>query len=169
MHMCLFAIFCVLRSSGGFSALGAGFSCSWGPGTCYNRYWTRRRGRSFAPRPARCHPSNPQEKHMTIKEGDRIPEGTLAEYVQVETDACGLGPNPFKVGEQAKGKTVALFAVPGAFTPTCSEKHLPGYLEAADQLKAKGVDEIWCVAVNAPFVMGAWGKSLGVDGRVRML
>lgn len=106
---------------------------------------------------------------MTIKEGNPIPDGTLAEFVQVETESCGLGPNPFKVSEQAKGKTVALFAVPGAFTPTCSEQHLPGYLEAADQLKAKGVDEIWCVAVNDPFVMGAWGKNLGVDGRIRML
>src|SRR5690554_183297 len=106
---------------------------------------------------------------MTIKEGDRIPDGTLAEYVQVETEACGLGPNPFNVTEQAKGKTVALFAVPGAFTPTCSEKHLPGYLEAYDDLRAKGVDEIWCVAVNDAFVMGAWGRAQGVDGRVRML
>lgn len=106
---------------------------------------------------------------MTIKKGDRLPDGKLAEYVQVETEACGLGPNPFNVAEQAKGKTVALFAVPGAFTPTCSEQHLPGYLEAAEQLKAKGVDEIWCVSVNDAFVMGAWGKQQGVDGRIRML
>jgi len=106
---------------------------------------------------------------MTIKQGDRIADGALAEYVQVETEGCALGPNPFNVAEQAKGKTVALFAVPGAFTPTCSEKHLPGFLDAADQLKAKGVDEIWCVAVNDPFVMGAWGKSLGVNGQIRML
>ena len=106
---------------------------------------------------------------MTIKAGDRIPDGKLAEYVQVETEACSLGPNPFNVAEQAKGKTVAVFAVPGAFTPTCSEKHLPGYLEAAEQLKAKGVDEIWCVSVNDAFVMGAWGQSQNVNGRIRML
>jgi len=106
---------------------------------------------------------------MTINVGDRIPDGTLAEYVQVETEGCALGPNPFNVAEQARGKTVALFAVPGAFTPTCSEKHLPGFLQTAEQFKAKGVDEIWCVAVNDAFVMGAWGKDQGVNGRIRML
>jgi len=106
---------------------------------------------------------------MSIKVGERIADGNLAEYVQEPSGACAVGPNPFSVAEQAKGKKVALFAVPGAFTPTCSEKHLPGYLQAYDQLKAKGVDEIWCVAVNDAFVMGAWGKDQGVNGRIRML
>ncbi len=106
---------------------------------------------------------------MSIKVGDRIPDGKLAEYIEVESEGCSVGPNAFPVAENAKGKTIALFAVPGAFTPTCSEQHLPGYLQAADQLKAKGVDEIWCVAVNDPFVMGAWGRDNGVDGRIRML
>ncbi|MRE16623.1 redoxin family protein, partial [Escherichia coli] len=68
-----------------------------------------------------------------------------------------------------KGKKIAVFAVPGAFTPTCSEQHLPGFAAKSDAFKAAGVDEIWCVAVNDPFVMGAWGKSLNIDGKVRLL
>lgn len=106
---------------------------------------------------------------MSIRIGERIADGTLYEYYDQPTDTCAVGPNAFRVSEMAKGKTIALFAVPGAFTPTCSEKHLPGYLEAYDDLRAKGVDEIWCVAVNDAFVMGAWGRAQGVDGRVRML
>jgi len=106
---------------------------------------------------------------MSIKIGDRIPDGTLYEYYDEPTDACAVGPNAFKVSEMAQGKTIALFAVPGAFTPTCSEKHVPGYLEQADALLEKGVDEIWCVAVNDAFVMGAWGREQGTAGRIRML
>lgn len=106
---------------------------------------------------------------MTIQIGDRLPDGTLAEFIETATDTCAVGPNNFQVADLAKGKTVALFAVPGAFTPTCSSKHVPGYLDLHDQLKAKGVDEIWCVAVNDPFVMGAWGRDQSVGGRIRML
>jgi len=106
---------------------------------------------------------------MSIKIGDRVPDGTLAEYVEVASEGCAIGPNNFQVSDLVKGKTIAVFAVPGAFTPTCSEKHLPGFLELADKLKAKGVDEIWCVSVNDPFVMGAWGRERGVQGRLRML
>ncbi|RTZ40700.1 peroxiredoxin [Candidimonas sp. SYP-B2681] len=106
---------------------------------------------------------------MSIQIGDRVPDGTLAEFIETATETCAIGPNNFQVADQVKGKTIALFAVPGAFTPTCSAKHLPGFVELADQLKAKGVDEIWCVAVNDPFVMGAWGRDQRVDGRVRML
>lgn len=106
---------------------------------------------------------------MTAKIGDRVPDGTLYEYYDEPTGACALGPNAFRVSEMVQGKTIALFALPGAFTPTCSEKHLPGYLELADTLRDKGVDEIWCVSVNDAFVMGAWGRSLNVSGRVRML
>lgn len=106
---------------------------------------------------------------MTIKVGERIPDGTLSEFIETATDACAVGPNNFKVSELAKGKKIALFAVPGAFTPTCSEQHLPGFLEASEQFKTKGIDEIWCVAVNDPFVMGAWGRERGVKGRIRML
>lgn len=106
---------------------------------------------------------------MTIKVGDHIPEGTLGEFIETATESCAVGPNSFKVSELTKGKKIAVFAVPGAFTPTCSEKHLPGFLEASAQFKAKGIDEIWCVSVNDPFVMGAWGRERGVKGRVRML
>ena len=106
---------------------------------------------------------------MTIKLGDTLPEGTLTEFLEVEQQGCSLGPNAFKVSELAQGKKIAIFAVPGAFTPTCSEQHLPGYLQQADALKAKGIDEIWCVAVNDAFVMGAWGRDQKVDGRVRMM
>jgi len=106
---------------------------------------------------------------MSIKIGDRVPDATLAEFIEVETEGCTLGPNKFQVADLVKGKTIAVFAVPGAFTPTCSEKHLPGFLDLAEQFKAKGVDEIWCVAVNDAFVMGAWGRERGVKGRVRMM
>jgi peroxiredoxin len=106
---------------------------------------------------------------MTIKVGERVPESTLAEFIETETEGCSLGPNNFQVSALVKGKTIALFAVPGAFTPTCSSKHLPGFLDAYDKLKAKGVDEIWCLAVNDPFVMGAWGRDRQVNGRIRMM
>lgn len=106
---------------------------------------------------------------MTIKAGERVPDATLAEFIETETEGCSVGPNNFKVADLVKGKTIALFAVPGAFTPTCSNKHLPGYIELAGQLKAKGVDEIWCLAVNDAFVMGAWGRDQKAQGKVRMM
>lgn len=106
---------------------------------------------------------------MSIKIGERISDGTLYEYYDQPEGACAVGPNAFRVAEMAGGKTIALFAVPGAFTPTCSEKHLPGFIELSDALREKGVDEIWCVAVNDAFVMGAWGRDLKVDRRIRML
>jgi peroxiredoxin len=106
---------------------------------------------------------------MSIQIGDRVPDGTLAEFIETATDTCSLGPNNFEVADLVKGKTIALFAVPGAFTPTCSTRHLPGFIELHDQLKAKGVDEIWCLAVNDAFVMGAWGRDQGVNGHIRMM
>lgn len=106
---------------------------------------------------------------MTIKVGDRVPDGTLTEFFETESNGCSIGPNAFQVGELVKGKTIAVFAVPGAFTPTCSAKHLPGYVEQAQALKDKGVDEIWCVAVNDAFVMGAWGREQKTAGKVRMM
>lgn len=104
-----------------------------------------------------------------IKVGDKLPAVTLAEYVEVEGNGCSIGPNPVDVAKAAAGKTIALFAVPGAFTPTCSDRHVPSFLENHDALKAAGVDEIWCVAVNDPFVMGAWARDRKTAGKIRML
>lgn len=106
---------------------------------------------------------------MTIKIGDHLPEGSLAEFIETATEGCALGPNTFKVSDLVKGKKIAVFAVPGAFTPTCSAKHLPGYVKLAADFKAKGVDEIWAISVNDAFVMGAWGREQKATGAVRLL
>lgn len=106
---------------------------------------------------------------MSIQIGERIPDAPLGEFNEIETDTCAVGPVMHSSAELAKGKKVAVFAVPGAFTPTCSEKHLPGFLDSHDALKEKGIDEIWCVSVNDAFVMGAWGRDQNVQGRIRML
>ena len=106
---------------------------------------------------------------MTLKVGDRLPEATLMEFNETETPGCPIGPTPVKVSEATRGKKIVIFGLPGAFTPTCSARHVPGYVENFDKLKAKGVDEIWCVSVNDAFVMGAWGRELQSQGRVRML
>ena len=106
---------------------------------------------------------------MTIKVGDRLPDGVLSEFIETDQPGCSIGPNNFNVAEQVKGKKVAIFGLPGAFTPTCSAKHVPGYVANYNQLKAKGVDEIWCVSVNDAFVMGAWGKDQKTAGKVRMM
>ena len=97
-----------------------------------------------------------------IKVGDQIPSMTL-------TKATAEGPKPVTTDEIFKGRKVVMFAVPGAFTPTCSAKHLPGFVQNIDALKAKGVDEIVCMAVNDAFVMGAWGKDQGVGENITML
>ncbi|HUR88071.1 MAG TPA: peroxiredoxin [Ramlibacter sp.] len=104
-----------------------------------------------------------------IKVGDALPDVTLYEYSEVEGNGCSIGPNPVKVREATAGKTVALFALPGAFTPTCSAKHVPGYVQNFDELKKAGVDEIWCVSVNDAHVMGAWARDQKTAGKVRML
>jgi glutaredoxin/glutathione-dependent peroxiredoxin len=106
---------------------------------------------------------------MTIKIGDRLPEGSLSEFIEVESEGCSLGPNTFNVSELTKGKKIAIFGLPGAYTPTCSAQHVPGYVKQADALKAKGVDEIWCISVNDAFVMGAWGRDQKATGIVRMM
>ena len=104
-----------------------------------------------------------------IKVGDTLPSATLQEYSEVEGNGCSIGPNPVDVAKAAAGKTIALFALPGAFTPTCSAKHVPGYVEKYDELKKAGVDEIWCVSVNDAFVMGAWARDQKTGTKVRML
>jgi peroxiredoxin len=104
-----------------------------------------------------------------IKIGDQLPEGTLTEFIEAETAGCTLGPNSFKVSDLAKGKKIAIFGLPGAYTPTCSAKHVPSYLANYDKLKAKGVDEIWCISVNDAFVMGAWGRDQKATGKIRMM
>ncbi|MCW5892846.1 MAG: peroxiredoxin [bacterium] len=99
---------------------------------------------------------------MAINVGDALPDVKLKEMGDG-------GPKDVSLRELSQGKTVVLFAVPGAFTPTCSMKHLPGFVEKASDLRGKGVDEVVCVAVNDAFVMGAWGKEQGAPGKVRML
>jgi glutaredoxin/glutathione-dependent peroxiredoxin len=99
---------------------------------------------------------------MTIKVGDRLPAMTL-------TRATADGPQPIDTGAYFAGRKVALFSVPGAFTPTCSARHLPSFIERYDELKGKGVDEIACVSVNDAFVLQAWAAQSGAEGKVTML
>ena len=104
-----------------------------------------------------------------LKVGDKLPAGTLTEFVEIEGNGCSLGPNAVDVVKTTAGKKIAIFALPGAFTPTCSAQHVPGYVQTADALKAAGVDEIWCLSVNDAFVMGAWGRDQHTAGKVRMM
>ena len=104
-----------------------------------------------------------------LKIGDKLPAGSLQEFIEVEGNGCSIGPNSFDVEKATAGKKIAIFALPGAFTPTCSAKHVPGYVEKADALRATGVDEIWCVSVNDAFVMGAWGREQHTAAKVRMM
>jgi glutaredoxin/glutathione-dependent peroxiredoxin len=106
---------------------------------------------------------------MMIKVGDTLPHATLMEFSEVEGNGCSIGPNAVDTTKASAGKTIALFALPGAFTPTCSAKHVPGYVENFSELKAAGVDEIWCVSVNDAFVMGAWARDQKTGAKVRML
>jgi peroxiredoxin len=104
-----------------------------------------------------------------IKVGEKLPGGALQEFIEVETEGCSLGPNKFDVAEATAGKTIAIFGLPGAFTPTCSGQHLPGYVQNIEELKKAGVDEVWCTSVNDAFVMGAWGRDQKATGKVRMM
>lgn len=106
---------------------------------------------------------------MAIKVGDQVPNGILTEFIETETAGCTLGPNNFQVADLVKGKKIVVFAVPGAFTPTCSAKHLPGFVQNAAAFKGKGVDEIWCLSVNDAFVMGAWGRDQKAGDKIRMM
>ena len=104
-----------------------------------------------------------------IQVGDKLPASKLQEFIEVEGNGCSIGPNTFDVDSLTKGKKIAVFGLPGAYTPTCSAKHVPGYVEKAAELKAAGIDEIWCVSVNDAFVMGAWGRDQKTAGKVRMM
>jgi peroxiredoxin len=103
-----------------------------------------------------------------ITVGQKLPNATLYEFINEETEGCALGPNAFEIEKLVAGKKIVIFALPGAYTPTCSAKHVPGYVEHCDAIKAKGVDEIWCISVNDPFVMGAWGRDQKVGNKIRM-
>jgi peroxiredoxin len=103
-----------------------------------------------------------------IKAGETLPDATLTETVEFG-DACPVPPQPVKVSEAAKGKRIVIFGLPGAYTPTCSAKHVPSYVQRLPELKAKGVDEVWCVSVNDGYVMAAWGREQGAIGKLRML
>lgn len=107
---------------------------------------------------------------MAIKVGDRLPDGKLMETTEFDSATqCAMAPKEVKVGEAAKGKKIAIFGLPGAYTPTCSAKHVPSYAQNQDALKNKGVDEIWCVSVNDAFVMAHWGKEQKALGKIRFL
>jgi peroxiredoxin len=107
---------------------------------------------------------------MTIKVGDRLPDGKLSESAGWDDGTnCPMRPTDVSVADAVKGKKIAIFGLPGAFTPTCSAKHVPSYLANLDKLKARGVSEIWCVAVNDGYVMQAWGRQENATGKIRML
>jgi peroxiredoxin len=103
-----------------------------------------------------------------IKVGDRLPDATLFESTEFGP-ACPAAPAPVSVLQATKGKRIVIFGLPGAYTPTCSAKHVPGYLERLADLKGKGVDEVWCVSVNDGYVMAAWGREQKAIGKIRML
>ena len=103
-----------------------------------------------------------------IKIGDRLPEVTLMETTEFG-EACPLSPKPVNTVQAASGKRIVIFGLPGAYTPTCSAKHVPGYVAALGGLKARGVAEVWCVSVNDAYVMAAWGREQGAIGKIRML
>ncbi|SPA26762.1 peroxiredoxin [Cupriavidus taiwanensis] len=104
-----------------------------------------------------------------ITVGSRVPDATLQEFFETESNGCALGPNAFKVADLVRGRKIVVFGLPGAFTPTCSAKHVPGFVQHAEALREAGVDEVWCVSVNDAFVMGAWGRDQQVAGKVRMM
>ena len=103
-----------------------------------------------------------------IKPGDALPDATLTESTEFG-EACPIAPAKVSAATAAAGKKIVIFGLPGAYTPTCSAKHVPGYLDKLDALKAKGVDEVWCVSVNDGYVMAAWGRDQKGIGKIRFL
>lgn len=107
---------------------------------------------------------------MTINVGDRLPEAKLRESTEFDSaTSCAMAPKEVSVAEATRGKRVVIFGLPGAYTPTCSARHVPGYLEHYDRLKAKGVGEIWCVSTNDAYVMANWGRDQKALGKIRFL
>lgn len=107
---------------------------------------------------------------MSIQVGEHLPEGKLSECTEFDpANGCPMNPFAVEVLDAVKGKKIVIFGVPGAFTPLCSARHLPGYVEKHAELKAKGVDEVWCMAVNDAFVMAAWGREQQAAGKVRLM
>ena len=107
---------------------------------------------------------------MTIKAGDKLPDGKLMESTEFDSAThCAMGPKEVNVADAVKGKKIAIFGLPGAYTPTCSAKHVPSYVQNLDALKAKGVSEVWCVATNDAFVMAHWGQDQKAMGKIRFL
>jgi peroxiredoxin len=107
---------------------------------------------------------------MAIKTGDRLPEGRLTEATEFDpSTGCPMNPRDLQVQDLVKGRKIAIFGLPGAYTPTCSAKHVPGYVANFDALKQKGVDEIWCISVNDAFVMASWGRDEKAGGKIRMM
>ena len=107
---------------------------------------------------------------MTIKAGDKLPDGKLMESLEFDSATqCAMPPKEVNVADAAKGKKIAIFGLPGAYTPTCSAKHVPSYLQNVDKLKSKGVSEIWCIAANDAFVMAHWGRDQKALGKIRFL
>src|SRR3954470_5817873 len=123
------------------------------------------------PLPLRFFPRTPDRRTpMTIKVGDKLPDGKLMESTEFDSGTqCAMPPKEVNVAEAVKGKKIAIFGLPGAYTPTCSAKHVPGYVQNFDQLKKKGVNEIWCVATNDAFVMAHWGRDQKALGKIRFL
>lgn len=105
---------------------------------------------------------------MTVKIGDRLPNGILLESTGFD-DACPIAPEQVSVSTAVKGQKIVIFGLPGAYTPTCSARHVPGFLDHLDDFRAKGVDGIWCVSVNDAYVMAAWGRDQGAFGQIRFL
>jgi glutaredoxin/glutathione-dependent peroxiredoxin len=110
------------------------------------------------------------KEHQMIQAGEKLPAATLHESVGHDDGKnCPLPPQPVDIVAAAAGKKIVIFGLPGAYTPTCSAQHVPGYLKHLDALKAKGVAEVFCMATNDGFVMGAWGRSQGTEGKIRMV
>jgi peroxiredoxin len=107
---------------------------------------------------------------MALKIGDQLPDGDLKETTEFDSATqCAMAPKDVKVADAVRGKKVAIFGVPGAYTPTCSAKHVPGYVKHVDDLKKAGVDEVWCVATNDAFVMAHWGREQHALGKIRFV